>query len=99
VGEAYSLIRLRASPARSAAPALKVLEWATESGVDMVLTSGHDHLRATAILRGHGDLRLSYVDAVVLAVAEALEVEEVMTTDGRHFTAVKLRNRPAVTLI
>jgi predicted nucleic acid-binding protein len=65
----------------------------------MVLTSSRDHLRAAAILRGHGDLRLSYVDAIVLAVAEALEVEEVMTTDGRHFIAVKLRSRPAVTLI
>jgi hypothetical protein len=49
VGEAYSLIRLRASPARSAAP--------------------------------------------------ALEAEEIMTTDGRHFTAPKLLHRPAVTLI
>jgi predicted nucleic acid-binding protein len=78
---------------------LKVLEWATDSGVDVVLTSSKDHLRAAAILRGHGNLRLSYVDALLLAVAEALDVEEVMTTDGRHMAAVKLRSRPTLTLV
>jgi len=99
VGEAYTVIRLRASPAGSAAAAVRVLEWATESGVDLALTSQKDHLRAAAILRGHSALRLSYVDALLLALAEALEVEEIMTTDGRHFATVKLRGRPTVTLV
>jgi predicted nucleic acid-binding protein len=99
VSEAYTVIRLCASPARSAAAAVRVLEWATESGVDLALTSQKDHLRAAAILRGHRALRLSYVDALLLALAEALEVEEIMTTDGRHFAAVKLRGRPTVTLV
>jgi predicted nucleic acid-binding protein len=39
------------------------------------------------------------VDALLLALAEALEVEEIMTTDGRHFAAVKLRGRPTLTLV
>lgn len=99
MGEAYTVFRLRASPARAAASALKVLEWATDSGVDVALTSTKDHVRATAILRGHGDMRLSYVDALVLAIAEALEAEEIMTTDGRHLSAVKLRSKPTVTVV
>lgn len=99
VGEAYTVIRLRAVPARSAAAALKVLQWATESGVDIALTSHRDQVRAAAILLGHASLRLSYVDALLLALAEALAVEEIMTTDGRHFAAVKIQGRPTLTLV
>lgn len=99
VGEAYTLIRVRVAQTRSAAPALTVLRWVEESGVRVLPAGETDHRRAAALLRRHLSLRLSYVDALVLALAERHHVEEVMSVDGRHFGAVHLRPMPVVRIV
>jgi predicted nucleic acid-binding protein len=99
VSEAYTLVRRRISPPRSAGPALTVLRWARESGVVIFGSIDQDHERAHELLRSHGDVRLSYVDALLLAVAERGSVEEVITVDGAHFRAVRLTTHPIVTVV
>ena len=99
VGEAYTLFRMRVAPADSAEPALVVLRWARESGIELFPTVEGDHQRAAALLERYGQLRLSYVDALLLAVAERQRVEELVTVDARHFGAVRLTNRVTVTLV
>ena len=99
VGEAYTLFRMRIAPARSAEASLVVLRWANESGIELLATTEADHQRAAAILERYLQLRLSYVDALLLAIAERHRIEELITVDMRHFGAVKLAHRMAVTRV
>ena len=99
IGEAYTLFRTRYSPHRSAEPALAVLRWARESGIELLETGEGDHQRAAAILERYSQLRLSYVDALLLAVAERNRIEELITVDMRHFSTVRLGHRMTVTRV
>jgi predicted nucleic acid-binding protein len=98
VAEAYTLIRTRLSAHRLPAPALTVLKWARESGVLVIPADEEDQVRTAAILGTHGDLPLSYVDALFLALGERHRVEEVITVDGR-LQAVRLNHNPVVTVV
>ena len=99
VGEAYTLFRMRIAPARSAETALVVLRWAKESGIELLPTEESDHQRAAAILERYSQLRLSYVDALLLGLAERHRMEELITVDMPHFGAVKLSHRMTVTRV
>jgi predicted nucleic acid-binding protein len=94
IGEAYTLIRYRF--ARNATPALEVLRWAET--IDVLATEPADRARAEGILGRHRDLRLSYVDALVLAVSERRQVGEIVTLD-RELTAVRLGPPIQVTVL
>ncbi|MEO7503135.1 MAG: PIN domain-containing protein [Gemmatimonadaceae bacterium] len=48
-----------------------------------------DFMRVEALLRKYSDLDLGLVDASVIATAERLDAIEVLTTDRRHFSAVR----------
>jgi len=97
VGEAYTVIRTRVA-ASQPARALDVLRWAWESGVTVLGTSDEDHERAAQLLTQNSDLRLSYFDGLLMAVAEARTVSEVITVDGDHLRAVQLAHQLAVTV-
>lgn len=99
IGEAYTLFRTRYSPHRSAEPALAVLRWARESGIELLAIGEGDHQRAATILERYSQLRLSYVDALLLAIAERHRVEELITVDARHFSTVRLPHRISVTQV
>lgn len=45
--------------------------------------------RIAEIMKRYGDLKLGFVDASVIATAERLETRDVLTTDRRHFGAVR----------
>jgi len=62
-------------------------------------TEESDHQRAAAILERYSQLRLSYVDALLLGLAERHRIEEIITVDMRHFGAVKLAHRMTVTRV
>ena len=99
IGEAYTLFRTCYAPARSAEPALVVLRWARESGIELLHTDEADHQRAAGILERYSQLRLSYVDALLLAAAERNRVEELITVDMRRFSTVRLGHRMTVTRV
>jgi predicted nucleic acid-binding protein len=44
-----------------------------------------DYERAAKLVRQYGDSRVDFVDAVLVAVAERLEISRVLTLDQRHF--------------
>jgi len=48
-----------------------------------------DMARAAMLLGKYADLELGFVDATVIATAERLDATEVLTTDRRHFSAVR----------
>lgn len=53
-----------------------------------------DLVRASAIARRHGALKLGLVDCVVMATAERLEADAIATLDVKHFSAVRIRGQP-----
>lgn len=57
-----------------------------------------DQRRTIEILRAHADVGLSYVDALVLAVADRLSAEELLTVDS-HLGAVRLDRALIVTVL
>src|ERR1700737_3653738 len=64
ISEAYTVIRYRAEPEA----ARRVLDWADT--VDRLPVDDTDHSRTHGLLRRHAALRISYVDALLMALAE-----------------------------
>lgn len=48
-----------------------------------------DIARAAELVGKYSDLRLGFVDASLVAIAERLGIRELLTTDRRHFSVVK----------
>jgi hypothetical protein len=53
---------------------------------------GEDIARAETLVRKYVDLDLGFVDATVIATAERLDATEIITTDRRHFSAIRPRH-------
>lgn len=53
--------------------------------------------RSLELLRTYPDI--GFVDATVVAVAERLKLDTIVTTDRRHFTTVRPRHLPAFELL
>jgi hypothetical protein len=51
-----------------------------------------DLRRALELLRRYDDARLGFVDASVVAIAERLKIERILTTDRRDFSLVRPRH-------
>jgi predicted nucleic acid-binding protein len=58
-----------------------------------------DMTRASVLIGKYADLKLGLVDATVIAAAERLDATDVLTTDRRHFSAVRPRHIGALRLI
>lgn len=61
-------------------------------------TSG-DYRRAAELMRQYADFPLGVADAIVLALAESLDIVEVATLDHRHFQNVRVRHAEYLTLL
>jgi predicted nucleic acid-binding protein len=44
-----------------------------------------DYHRAASVVRQYNDSQIDYVDAILVAIAERLEISRVLTLDQRHF--------------
>jgi len=98
VGETFTLIRTRIAGHRRSSQAMTVLQWVEESGVKVIQSAEPDQLRAIEVLRSHPDIRISYVDALILAIAERMGMEEIQTVDG-HLAGVRLERAIVVTVV
>ena len=58
-----------------------------------------DVRRAADVMARYGDFPLGFVDAALVAMAERLESRELLTTDRRHFGAVRPKHARAFTLL
>lgn len=52
-----------------------------------------DYLRAADLVEQYADFPLGTVDAVIVAIAERLDVETLLTLDRRHFGAIRPAHR------
>lgn len=92
VAEATYLIGTRLGPDVEA----RFLESLTH--MDVEAPTLDDWSRIAQLVKQYGDFPLGGVDASVVALAERLDVETVVTLDDRHFRAVRPRHRQAFRL-
>lgn len=58
-----------------------------------------DYRRAAAIVRQYADAQIDFVDAVLVAVAERLEITHILTIDQRHFRLFRPQHCPAFEIL
>jgi predicted nucleic acid-binding protein len=58
-----------------------------------------DLARAADLVEQYSDLPLGTTDACIVALAERLDITELITLDQRHFNVVRPRHTEALTLI
>lgn len=58
-----------------------------------------DYARAAALVQQYADFPLGTVDALVIAIAERLDITTIFTLDRRHFGTVRPRHVDAFTLV
>jgi len=58
-----------------------------------------DLVRAVALLKRFRDHDIGIVDASIVATAERLQADRILTLDRRHFRTFRMRDRKAFTLL
>lgn len=65
----------------------------------LVRTTESDLERAAEILEKYNDNNIDLVDAVIVAMAERLNIEKILTVDRRHFSVFKPKHCEGFTLL
>jgi predicted nucleic acid-binding protein len=76
-----------------------VLRGVTEGSIQVLDLNASDYTRARQLCTAYADLRLGFVDASVVAVAERLGEDTIATLDHRHFSVVRPLHVEAFTLV
>jgi hypothetical protein len=58
-----------------------------------------DYQRAAGIIRQYADLKLDFVDAIIAAIAERLNITRILTLDHRDFRVIRPRHCQAFELL
>jgi predicted nucleic acid-binding protein len=68
---------------------------------DMILVDPQvtDYQRAAAVLRQYSDAHIDLVDALIVAMAERMNVQLILTLDQRHFRMFRPKHRGAFDLL
>jgi len=75
------------------------LEGLPEMNVIFETPLAEDYKRAAEILRKYNDANIDFVDAVIVAIAERLNITKILTVDRRHFGAFKPRHCAAFEIL
>lgn len=51
--------------------------------------TARDLVRGLEIMMQYNDLNLGFTDASIIAISERLKIRKILTTDRRHFSAVR----------
>lgn len=95
VAEVGYLLGVKAG-ARSEADFLRAVADGDFTVADLTVA---DFARMAQLVERYADLPLGTSDASVIALAERLDLDEVVTLDHRHFTVVRPRHVKAFTLL
>lgn len=73
---------------------------ASLAATELTLEHPHqeDYLRSAELLRQYADARLDFVDALIVAIAERLNITRVLTLDRRDFQLVRPKHCAAFDL-
>ena len=67
----------------------KFLDEISETDFILETPTAEDYKRAAEILRTYNDANLDFVDALIVAIAERLNITKILTIDRRHFGIFK----------
>lgn len=65
----------------------------------LIETTALDYQRAAAIVSQYADAQIDFVDAIIVAIAERLEITRILTLDQRHFRLFRPRHCDAFELV
>ena len=71
---------------------------APDSAFALLDAEAGDYVRAAEVMRQYADTGLDFVDALVVGLAERLNIRTILTLDHRHFGAVRPRHCAAFEL-
>jgi predicted nucleic acid-binding protein len=71
----------------------------TEGTLEVECPTMEDRARAAELVEQYHDLKIGYVDAVTVAIAERLGETRIATVDRRHFTAIVPRHAVAFDIV
>lgn len=60
--------------------------------MQLVTPESGDYVRAAELMRQYADAPLDFIDSLIVAIAERLEVTTILTADRRHFRMVRPRH-------
>ena len=81
-------------------PALvRFLRAVAEGELPLVSVTADDIERAADVLEQYADARVDFVDCVIVAMAERLNVRRILTLDRRHFSLFRPRHCPVFELL
>lgn len=65
------------------------IETLTETRIRLETPTSLDCRRAADVLRNYNDANIDFVDALIVALAERLDITKILTVDRRHFSIFK----------
>jgi hypothetical protein len=71
----------------------------SKSTWELEMPLADDFVRVHALLETYQSLRLDFVDATLVAIAERLNIKTILTLDQRHFRVVRPRHVAAFELL
>ena len=95
IPEATYLIATRLGSSYEAA----FVRWLGDGDIEMEPLRPEDITRAADFLTTYADLPLGFVDASIVAMAERLDIDTLVTTDRRHFAVVRPAHVPRLRLV
>lgn len=60
-----------------------------ETSISLETPTSSDYERAADVLRNYNDANIDFVDALIVALAERLNIIKILTVDRRHFSIFK----------
>jgi len=71
------------------------------AGSDLILIEplAEDYQRAAGVIRQYRDSHIDFVDAIIVAIAERLDIRQILTLDQRHFRMFRPRHCSGFELI
>jgi predicted nucleic acid-binding protein len=75
------------------------LENIPNSSLNLIEPEQRDYLRAAQLIRQYRDAPLDYVDALIVASAERLNVTTILTLERRHFHMVRPLHCPTFEIL
>ncbi len=84
---------------RGGGPVFAPLDFLLAAGIPVIGLETGGHHRAASLMRRYAALPMDFADASLVALAEALRINNVFTTDRRAFLAYRLPRGERFTLI
>lgn len=85
--------------ARGGAPANLPLDFLLAADIPIMTLPTGGHRRIKTLMTGYASVPMDYADATLVALAEALSVRTVFTTDRRGFRAYRLTRRQSFVML